>query len=80
MEERLGRSLKRGESVHHKNGIRDDNRFGNLELWTKHQPTGQRVEDLVVWAREILDRYEDEVPLLRPRRRLVRATVRGAGY
>lgn len=50
MERILGRPLEPFEEVHHKNGIRDDNDPGNLELWTKSQPAGQRPEDLVAWV------------------------------
>ncbi len=42
------------------NGVRDDNRPENLELWVIKQPHGQRPRDLVRWAREILDRYEKD--------------------
>lgn len=60
MTEFLGRSLFPEENIHHKNGNRLDNRIENLELWSKRQPAGQRVEDKVAWAIEILRLYRPE--------------------
>lgn len=74
--EYLGRPLLPRENVHHRNGIRTENTVGpcvlqnqcicegqrhNLELWTKSQPSGQRVADKVRWAQEILALYVNGV-------------------
>lgn len=67
----LGRPLLTTENVHHRNGNNAENTIGpcflqkectcstrhNLELWSTSQPRGQRVEDKIAWAKEILKLY-----------------------
>ena len=69
--EALGRKLLPTEQVHHRSGNKADNTIGpcflltkcdcqtrhNLELWTKSQPSGQRVADKLAWAHEIIALY-----------------------
>jgi hypothetical protein len=50
MEQMLGRPLCPDENVHHINGVRDDNRPENLELWSSSQPPGQCVPDKITHA------------------------------
>jgi len=60
MEAALGRELLSTENIHHRNGVRLDNRIENLELWVTPQPQGARVEDMVSYAVDLLKQYAPE--------------------
>ncbi len=52
MAQKLGRPLRKGETVHHIDGNRGNNDLGNLELWYTNHGHGVRVKDMLEdWAR-----------------------------
>jgi len=65
LERKLGRKLLPGENAHHMDGDKLNNDPSNLELWSRYQPSGQRVEDKVRAALALIDRYPEVVESIR---------------
>lgn len=59
MSKHLGRELLPEETVHHKNGNRQENGLENLELFNSRHGPGQRVADKVAFAIEMLRTYPE---------------------
>ena len=67
MARHLGRPLERKEIVHHKNGIKTDNRLENLEIVTasEHQKLDHKYYALWLEATERIKKLEAELALLK---------------
>lgn len=58
MSHHLKREIRRGETIHHLDGDRQNNDISNLELWSSSHPAGQRIKDKIDWAKKFLAIYD----------------------
>jgi hypothetical protein len=64
MENEIGRYLADGEKVHHKNGIKNDNRPENLELFATDRDHQLYEAELLLFVKQAL--FGDTTPSLKP--------------
>lgn len=61
MSHQLKRQLHPNETVHHKDGKRNNNNITNLELRVGNHGPGQSIDDIINWATTMLSRYAPEL-------------------